>query len=112
MKIYKPVTVALSRKLLSIKTLDFSFFDKEGFTFQTMLDEYGLKALLENQIPIYSSLVVEFYSNLSWKIKECTAVGKSLVKGVPIELTTEFLNRVLGIRAEGPLISFKDIKQG
>ena len=35
-----------------------------------------------------------------------------MVKGIPIELTTQFLNHVLGIRAEGPLISFKDIEQG
>ena len=112
LKIYPSVTVALSRKILSGKTLDFSFFDREGFTFQALLAEYGLRDLLENESPVYSSLVVEFYSNLSWEIRGCYAIGKSVVKGIQIELTTKFLNQVLGIRAEGPLISFKDIEQG
>ncbi|XP_047161390.1 uncharacterized protein LOC124831443, partial [Vigna umbellata] len=85
------------RKLILHKYLKLSFFQNEGFVFQSWPSKQGLKKFVEMEDPWYPKLVRVFYSNL--KISDGTLCSR--VKGVYIKLTHEVWNNIASYHLRG-----------
>nr|XP_012574757.1 uncharacterized protein LOC105852719 [Cicer arietinum] len=90
----------LKRKIHEARTLDFSYFDSDGFTFQYHLRFHGLENFLSSSLDTYPKLIRAFYSTF-----KLTDNGfKAEVKGKRISLSFEDFSNLSGLPFHGKSI--------
>lgn len=90
----------LKRKIHEARTMDFAYFDANGFTFQNHLRFHGLVDFLSCSLEIYPRLIRAFYSNFT-----LTDFGfESEVKGKKIFMTFREFSRLSGLAFYGEVV--------
>ena len=79
------------------RSIDFRFFEKEGFTFASKIKNQGWKLYCSLKEVTYVDLVREFYQNLHYGNGSVT----STVKEIDICLDSRILGEILQLPSEG-----------
>ncbi|KAF7841829.1 hypothetical protein G2W53_004127 [Senna tora] len=88
-----------SRGICASREVNFEFFAKElELSVFKLFTQIGWKPFLAIKEKIYPSLIREFYSNLVFSEEEGEPVGRSMLRGKRVDLTTDNIRSWVGVK--------------